>query len=200
MNRKQGFTIVELLIVIVIIGILASLIIVAYNGIQQRAQSAKRKADTGVMMKWLELYYADNGTYPASNSGTDYLVTTSMITGSTTTSQLRALIGSSSSIQDPLDQSTVPIITNGYAETTGKYFYTGGFYYPGVSGSTLLTTRFGTKGTIYCGGQISLTSTDRYAASVFSYYDNSSDTIQIFTTSHGTKPINLTNTSKCIWH
>ena len=60
MNRKQGFTIVELLIVIVIIGVLATLIIITYSGIQQRAHSAKRKTDANVMMKWLELYYADN--------------------------------------------------------------------------------------------------------------------------------------------
>ncbi|OGL33262.1 hypothetical protein A3F64_02250 [Candidatus Saccharibacteria bacterium RIFCSPHIGHO2_12_FULL_42_8] len=200
MNRKQGFTIVELLIVIVIIGVLATLIIITYSGIQQRAHSAKRKTDANVMMKWLELYYADNGTYPASSSGANYLTTSSMITSSITASQLRSLVGSVGDIQDPLDQATTPVITNGYTDTTGKYFYFGGYYYPGASGSLLLTTRFGTKDTTYCSGQVSLTSTDRYAASVFSYYDNSSDTMQIFTSSQGAKPINLANTSKCIWH
>ena len=41
-NQKQsGFTIVELLIVIVVIGILAAITIVAYNGIQTRAENAK---------------------------------------------------------------------------------------------------------------------------------------------------------------
>ena len=43
--RKAGFTIVELLIVIVIIGILAAITIVAYNGIQQRAQAATVQSD-----------------------------------------------------------------------------------------------------------------------------------------------------------
>ena len=38
-EKQKGFTIVELLIVIVIIGILAAITIVAYNGIQQRAQT-----------------------------------------------------------------------------------------------------------------------------------------------------------------
>ena len=45
-QTQKGFTIVELLIVIVVIGILAAIVIVAYNGIQDRAQSSKRDADT----------------------------------------------------------------------------------------------------------------------------------------------------------
>lgn len=45
-TATKGFTIVELLIVIVVIGILAAITIVAYNGIQQRAQVAKRQSDT----------------------------------------------------------------------------------------------------------------------------------------------------------
>lgn len=42
-KNKNGFTIVELLIVIVVIGILAAITIVAYNGIQNRAQDTKIK-------------------------------------------------------------------------------------------------------------------------------------------------------------
>jgi len=66
--RKQpysfGFTIVELLIVIVVIGILAAISIVAYNGIQQRARDATRMSDIGAIAKAVELYYAENGSYP----------------------------------------------------------------------------------------------------------------------------------------
>lgn len=49
-NRK-GFTIVELLIVIVVIGILAAIVIVAYNGVQKRAADAKTVADTVAIKK-----------------------------------------------------------------------------------------------------------------------------------------------------
>ena len=62
--KQAGFTIVELLIVIVVIGILASITIVAYNGIQQRGRDAQRRSDVATIAKALELYYLDNGAYP----------------------------------------------------------------------------------------------------------------------------------------
>ena len=68
-TKKGGFTIVELLIVIVIIGILATLIIVAYNGIQQRARDTDRDADLRALKTSIELYKADFGYYPSA--GTD---------------------------------------------------------------------------------------------------------------------------------
>jgi prepilin-type N-terminal cleavage/methylation domain-containing protein len=55
MNRKQtGFTIVELLIVIVVIGILAAITIVAYNGIQERARVQKANTDLTSLNKAIQ--------------------------------------------------------------------------------------------------------------------------------------------------
>lgn len=62
--KQKGFTIVELLIVIVVIGILAAITIVAYNGIQDRAKYTKSLSDLNGMQKLLAMYYADNGNYP----------------------------------------------------------------------------------------------------------------------------------------
>src|ERR1041385_5651051 len=61
---KRGFTIVELLIVIVVIGILAALVIVTYNGIQQKARDTERKTDINAVASHLEAYNAQNGRYP----------------------------------------------------------------------------------------------------------------------------------------
>ncbi|PRA06579.1 hypothetical protein CQ019_04150 [Arthrobacter sp. MYb229] len=63
-DNRNGFTIVELLIVIVVIGILAAITIVAYNGIQNRAYDTTIQSDLSSMAKSLELYKADTGVYP----------------------------------------------------------------------------------------------------------------------------------------
>lgn len=64
-----GFTIVELLIVIVIIGILASITVVAYRGIQNRANNASRVSEYNHWRKSFEIYKAQNGTYPTMPDG-----------------------------------------------------------------------------------------------------------------------------------
>ncbi|HET6924454.1 MAG TPA: type II secretion system protein, partial [Candidatus Saccharimonadales bacterium] len=63
-KQNKGFTIVELLIVIVVIGILAGLVITTYNGIQQKARNTERTTDLKTFQSQLEAYYAQNGRYP----------------------------------------------------------------------------------------------------------------------------------------
>lgn len=62
----KGFTIVELLIVIVVIALLAAITVVAYNGMQQRARDGKRAQDLASIQKALLLYNASNGGVYAS--------------------------------------------------------------------------------------------------------------------------------------
>ena len=64
LKTRSGFTIVELLIVIVVIAILAAISIVAYNGIQERAKFSSMRSDIASLNKAIQLYYADNGSYP----------------------------------------------------------------------------------------------------------------------------------------
>lgn len=66
-TRKRGFTIVELLIVIVVIAILAAISIVAYNGVQQRARNSTRVSEAQEWVKILNMYAATTGTYPFSS-------------------------------------------------------------------------------------------------------------------------------------
>ena len=63
-KSKSGFTIVELLIVIVVIGILAAITVVAFNGIQTRAYNSQRKSDLAALVKGLEMYRVENNRYP----------------------------------------------------------------------------------------------------------------------------------------
>ena len=65
---RKGFTIVELLIVIVVIAILAAISIVAYNGIQQRANNSKTVAAIQSYVKLIQMYKIDNGTHPQVRS------------------------------------------------------------------------------------------------------------------------------------
>lgn len=64
-NRSKGFTIVELLIVIVVIAILATLVIVTFTGIQQKARDSQRQTDINAIDSHLEAYFAENGKYPS---------------------------------------------------------------------------------------------------------------------------------------
>jgi general secretion pathway protein G len=62
--NQRGFTIVELLIVIVVIGILAALVITTFTGIQQRARNSERETDIKALHGQLEAYFAQEGRYP----------------------------------------------------------------------------------------------------------------------------------------
>jgi prepilin-type N-terminal cleavage/methylation domain-containing protein len=65
-KTTSGFTIVELLIVIVVIAILAAITIVVYNGVQARAENATTTTVVSAYVKAFTLYAADNGSYPST--------------------------------------------------------------------------------------------------------------------------------------
>ncbi len=67
-SYNSGFTIVELLIVIVVIAILAAITIVAYNGINQQARDSKRTSDVRTLVQAIEMYNIDHGSYPSVGS------------------------------------------------------------------------------------------------------------------------------------
>src|SRR5476651_514423 len=70
-SNTKGFTIVELLIVIVVIGILALLVITTYSGIQAKARNAKRQTDIQSLQTQLEAFFSQNGYYPSRTNMND---------------------------------------------------------------------------------------------------------------------------------
>lgn len=70
-KKASGFTIVELLIVVVVIAILASITIVSYNGIQGRAHDTAVQSDLQNMVTFVEIYRANNGRLPRNTDFAD---------------------------------------------------------------------------------------------------------------------------------
>lgn len=66
-TSRRGFTIIELLVVIVVIAILAAITFVAYGGVQDRAKNTQAKADITQLQKRVDLYAVQNGgRYPST--------------------------------------------------------------------------------------------------------------------------------------
>jgi general secretion pathway protein G len=75
MKKRAGFTLLELLIVIAIIGVLASLVAVSYSSAQRRARDSQRQSDLKAIQNALEQYYADNdGNYPDDDTENNCVV------------------------------------------------------------------------------------------------------------------------------
>jgi general secretion pathway protein G len=81
---QSGFTLIEIIIVIGILGILATSLMVIINPIEQikKSNDAQRKSDLAQIQRGLELYYQDHGQYPQSSS--DYKIINQVDTNSST--------------------------------------------------------------------------------------------------------------------
>ena len=69
MQNKKGFTLIELIVVIVIIGILAAIIVPRLGGFGDRANEAAIAADQRTIETAVAVYYAENDKYPGSDTG-----------------------------------------------------------------------------------------------------------------------------------
>lgn len=108
-SRQSGFTIVELLIVIVVIAILAAITIVAYNGIQNRAKASSAQSLANAVVKKAEAFNTIESAYPT------YSQFTSNTGAGTANNSSEAKLDNSSQVTDggattpvlPSDEKTV---------------------------------------------------------------------------------------------
>ena len=74
-HRQRGFTLIELMVVIVIIGLLATVVVVNVLPSQDRAMTEKARADVALLEQALEMYRLDLLLYPTVDQGLEALVT-----------------------------------------------------------------------------------------------------------------------------
>ena len=125
-QKSHGFTIVELLVVIVVIGILAAITIVSYTGITQKANIAAIQSDLVSVSQRLKMYYTLYSSYPTSLDGnncptaptadTNYcikLTGTNTLSYNGSTNQFSAVEANSNSTNYyKVTDSTAPTATN----------------------------------------------------------------------------------------
>lgn len=107
--RKNGFTLIEILVVATIIAVLSVIGVASYTSINQRSRNAKRKSDLEQVRSALEMYRADKGYYPGSSTG--FIKLTVLDNGS----------GSGPLI--PIYMPSVPMDPKSTPQTTIDYFY-----------------------------------------------------------------------------
>ena len=74
-SRSKAFTLIELLLVMVILAILATVVVRKFSGIQEKARDSKAKDDIANIKGALEQFKIDNSRYPTSEEGLQALVT-----------------------------------------------------------------------------------------------------------------------------
>lgn len=125
-NRKLidgGFTLVELIIVIVVIGILAAIILVAYGNVTARASDGARDTVVSQLKKAIELYKVDNGKYPVLKNSDG--VNCQPAQGGCLVSDLKSALTSSGTVSsipdDPYESDTSKQIWY-ISDSTGAYY------------------------------------------------------------------------------
>ena len=74
-NNRAGFTLIELMVVVVILGILAGMLVPKLMGRTDQAKATKAKVDITSLETALKLFRLDNGRYPSTSEGLQALIT-----------------------------------------------------------------------------------------------------------------------------
>ena len=72
--KQDGFTLIEIMVVILILGLLATIVVQSLRGAADKAKKTKAQADLAEIKTALDRYYLDNGYYPTTDQGLGALV------------------------------------------------------------------------------------------------------------------------------
>jgi general secretion pathway protein G len=73
-RNQDGFTLIEIMVVILILGLLATIVVQSLRGAADKAKRTKAQADISEFKTALDRYYLDNGFYPTTDQGLPALV------------------------------------------------------------------------------------------------------------------------------
>jgi prepilin-type N-terminal cleavage/methylation domain-containing protein len=151
MQRAHGYTIVEILIVVVVIGILAAISLVSYTGIQQNAAAVVLKSDLKQASTQLELDRMQTGSYPSYNSDGNGIPKSNNTTYQYTTSGSTYCLSATST--QPGAQAFHISSTTGTVETGVCAGHSGpGSVIPMVAGGQMFSLALDTDGQLYAWG------------------------------------------------
>ncbi len=88
---EEGFTLIEIMVVILILGLLATIVVQSLKGATDKAKRTKAEADISEIKTALDRFYLDNGYYPTSDQGLTSLVTAPTGAGSPPTTKKAAI-------------------------------------------------------------------------------------------------------------
>jgi prepilin-type N-terminal cleavage/methylation domain-containing protein len=114
-QRKNGFTIIEVLVVITVLGILASMSAFGYLNLQKQSRDSQRMSSAVAVSESLEKYFSKNGEYPSVASVTN--------TNATTVKQLLGMTNINSLIAPNAQSSNVNMWKAGAASPTNRITY-----------------------------------------------------------------------------
>jgi general secretion pathway protein G len=73
-HNQDGFTLIEIMVVILILGLLATIVVQSLRGATDKAKRTKAQADIAGFKTGLDRYYLDNGYYPTTDQGLQALI------------------------------------------------------------------------------------------------------------------------------
>lgn len=178
-NHKYGFTVIELIVVISVIGILLAIGVFAYDRIYKQARDDARNADMAIIQNQLESFFDIHGEYPPGcprASCTSWFMTentssSQMVNAAATIANLISVMpGLNEEFGDPLDTTTTPMMDA--LASAKKYYYFGGGVNNRTSASSLA---YGATSSFPCSINSAL-SPDEVSSYVLGYYSEVNST------------------------